>query len=112
MTRRRWVYRPNPETEQVEAVEVSEDYAPADVRAPVFTDRYMEGVQATDGTDISSRSRRNEWMKRNNLVDVDDCKGLWAKAAKERQAIAEGRHDTAARREAVGRAVYELNRRR
>jgi hypothetical protein len=112
MTRRRWVYFHNAATGQVESIEVSEDYAPADVRAPVFTDRYMEGVQATDGTDISSRGKRTEWMKRNNLVDVDDCKGMWAKAAKERQSVAEGRHDTAARREAVGRAVYELNRRR
>jgi hypothetical protein len=110
--RRRYVYRPNPGTGEVEAIEVGEEYATTEVRPPVYTDRHMEGVRATDGTDIGSRQKRNEWMRRNNLVDVDDCKGVWAKAAKEREALAQGRHDTAARREAVGRAVYELSRRK
>jgi hypothetical protein len=112
MTRRRWVYtsggNPLPEP-----IEVGDEYVPPDSeRVPVTTDRYMEGIRATDGTDISSRQKRNEWMKRNNLVDVGDCQGVWAKAAKEREALAQGRHDSSARREAVGRAVYELSRRK
>lgn len=110
--RRRYVYRRNPETGQVEPVEVGEEYAPADVRAPVYSDLYMDGVRATDGTDISSRQKRNEWMKRNNFVDVSDCQGMWAKAAKEREAISQGKHDKAARREAIGRAIHQLEHRR
>lgn len=111
MTRRRWLYtiggNPLPEP-----IEVGEEYAPVDVRQPVYTDRYMEGVRATDGTDISSRQKRNEWMKRNDFVDVSDCQGMWAKAAKEREAIAQGKHDKAARREAIGRAIHQLEHRR
>jgi hypothetical protein len=106
--RRRYVYRRNPETGQVESMEVGGDYDPHDVRQPVYTDRFMEGVRATDGTDISSRQKRNEWMKRNDFVDVGDCTGMWAKAAKEREAIAQGKHDRAARREEIGRAIYRL----
>lgn len=111
MTRRRWLYtmggNPLPEP-----IEVGEEYAPVDVRAPVYSDLYMDGVRATDGTDISSRAKRNEWMKRNDFVDVGDCTGMWAKAAKEREALAQGKHDTGARREAIGRAIYCLEQRR
>lgn len=109
MTRRRWLYtmggRP------LEApIEVSEDYVPPDAeRAPVYTDRYMEGVRATDGTDIGSREKRKAWMKRNDLVDVSDCTGMWAKAARERAEVAQGKHDTSARREEVQRAIYRLS---
>lgn len=113
MARRRYVYRRNPDTGQVESVEVGEDYVqPDSERVPVTTDRYMEGIRATDGTDISSRQKRNEWMKRNNFVDVSDCQGMWAKAAKEREAISQGKHDKAARREAIGRAIHQLEQRR
>lgn len=108
MTRRRYVYRVNPETGTVESHEVGTDYE-APQRQPVYTDRYMEGVRATDGTDIGSRQKRAAWMKRNDLVDVDDCKGMWAKAEKERAEIARGRHDTSARREEVQRAIYRLS---
>lgn len=109
--RRRYVYRHNPETGQVESFEVGGDYE-VPQRLPVFTDRHMEGIRATDGTDISSRQKRNEWMKRNNFVDVSDCQGMWAKAAKEREAISQGKHDRAARREAIGRAIHQLEQRR
>lgn len=111
MTRRRWLYTMGGRPLET-PVEVGEEYAPVDVRQPVYTDRYMEGTRATDGTDISSRSKRNEWMKRNDFVDVSDCTGMWAKAAKERQAMAEGRHDTIARRDDIGRAIHELSRRK
>lgn len=110
--RRRYVYRQNPETGQVESIEVGDDYTPPDAeRVPVFTDRFMEGVRATDGTDISNRWKRREWMKRRDLVDVDDCKGMWAEAEKRREAMAQGKHDTAERREAVQRAMYQLSQR-
>lgn len=109
MTRRRFVYRLNSETGQVESHEVGTDYAPQDVRVPVATDLYMSGVRATDGTDISSRAKRKEWMKRNDLVDVSDCTGMWAKAEKARAEVFQGRNDTSARREEVQRAIYRLS---
>lgn len=111
MTRRRWLYteggRPLPEP-----IEVGEESEDTSGRMPVFTDRYMEGMRATDGADISSRQRRAEYMRRNNLADADDFKGTWARAAEQRAAFygAKG-HDRTARREAIGRALYQLEKR-
>lgn len=111
MTRRTYAYRKNPETGQVESYEVGADYVPAEARPPVYTDRYMEGVRATDGTDIGSRAKRAEYMRRHNLADADDFKGTWARAATEREAFYSGKHDTQARREAIARALHERTRR-
>ena len=108
MTRRRFVYRPNPDTGEVESIEVPTDWEPEarGAKAPV-TDLYMDGVRATDGTDIGSRTKRREYMRANNLADTDDFKGTWEKAAKEREAIRTGKHDVEARREAIARACYQ-----
>lgn len=108
MTRRRWVYteggRPLPQP-----VEVGGDYEDAPRTAAHRVDLYMDGVRATDGTDIGSKAKRREYMKRNNLADADDFKGTWAKAAEDRARFygAKG-HDRAARREAIGRAIYNM----
>lgn len=111
--RRRYVYRTNPETGEVHSYEVGENYVPeGSERQPVFTDRYMEGARATDGTDIGNRWKRREYMRRNNLADADDFKGIWAKAAREREAVFTGQHDKAERREAVARALYAAEQRR
>lgn len=40
--------------------------------------------KAHDGTLIHSRKSHREYMKRNNLTTVDDFKGTWDAAAKER----------------------------
>lgn len=112
MSRRRWLYtmggRP------LEApVEVSEDYVPPDAeRAPVYTDRYMEGVTAPDGTDIGSRAKRRAYMQAHGLADADDYKETWAKAAQQRAAFYSGNHDREARREAVARALHAASQRR
>ena len=43
-------------------------------------DRHYDGLRATDGTDISSRSKHREYMRRNGLTTADDFKDTWAKA--------------------------------
>lgn len=103
--RRRWVYRTNPETGQVQAVEVGQDYTSAEERAPLFTDRYMEGDRAQDGTDISSRAKRREYMHVRGLADVSDFTGTWEAAEKRRADFYAGKHDTQQRREAIARAM-------
>ena len=110
--RRRWLYTMAGQP-LAEPVELTEDAVlPEDTQAPVYTDRYMEGLQATDGTDISSRAKRREYMRRNNLADADDFKGTWAKAAQEGPRLFEAKgYDKAARREAIGRALYNLEKR-
>ena len=105
--RRRFVYRTNPDTGQVESFEVGADYQSVQDRAPLFTDRYMEGHRAQDGTDIGSRTKRRDYMRANNLADYSDFEGVRAQAAKERAAFYDptAKHDTQSRREAIARAM-------
>lgn len=48
-------------------------------------DRHYEGMRALDGTDISSRTKHREYMKRNGLTTADDFKETWSKAQAERE---------------------------
>lgn len=110
MTRRRWVYtqggRPLPEP-----IEVTAEWTDTPKRVDVVTDLYMDGVRATDGTDIGSRKKRREYMHVRGLADADDYKGQWQKAAEQREKVRRGEHDKAERRDAIGRAVYEAEKR-
>jgi hypothetical protein len=107
--RGRWVQDPS----SGELVPAEQYVAPhVDERTPVLTDLYMDGLAATDGTDISSRRKRNEYMRRNRLADADDFKGEWAKKEKERDSFRRGEFDRSARREAVGRAIYQAETKR
>lgn len=83
-----------------------------DVRVPVVTDRYMEGVRALDGVDIGSRRKRRDYMRARDLVDFDDLKGVNERAAKERAERLAGTHegDKRERREALERAWHKLYR--
>ena len=77
------------------------------IHASIVTDRHYENTCATDGTDIGSRRKHRDYMRRNNLTTVDDFKETWSTAAREREAIRNGEHDRKERREAIGRALYE-----
>jgi hypothetical protein len=109
--RTRYVYRNGV------AVEVGTDWVEPEAEAPaklnVVTDLYMDGVRTADtGEDIGSRAKRREYMKREGLSDMSDWKDTWAAAAKKREAVLNGTLDRAARREAIGRALYEANKQR
>jgi len=112
MSRRRYVYRPNPETGRVEAVEVTPDFQAHEERAPVYVDLYMDGMRATDGTDIGSRAKRRQYMQARGVADASDYTETWAKAEKQREAFysPDAKHDTQTRREALIRA-FERHRR-
>jgi hypothetical protein len=109
MTRRRYIQNRKP---PYNLVEVTDDYVP-DSRAgdaALWNDRSYDGLRATDGTDISSRSKQREYMKVNNLTTVDDFKDTWAKAKTAReQYVQQGgsfsRHD-------IERAISKLQNRR
>lgn len=64
-------------------------------------------LQATDGTDISTRGRHRRYMKDNNLAMAEDFKEHWKTADKQRAAIQSGEADTKERREIIGRALHE-----
>jgi hypothetical protein len=108
--RGRWVWD-NAKGELVPAHEYGFKDEP-EARTEISMDRHYENMGATDGTDIGSRRKHREYMKRHGLAMADDFKGEWAEAAKEREAYLTGQKRDAATREAVGRAEYELSKKR
>ena len=92
-------------------LEVGEDWAPPDAeRMPLYTDRFMEGQTAQDGTDIGSRRKRADYMKANNLADASDFTRHWQKSAQERAPEAVARSQQTQRTEALSRAYHALKR--
>jgi hypothetical protein len=73
-------------------------------------------VQTTDGVDISSRTKLNEYLKATGTCLADDFKETGAKARAERERFYQTGNktqaDKKARREQVGRSAYELSKRR
>lgn len=103
MSRRRWVY--------IDGVphEIGDDYVP-EVRDHhrVIGDLHYANLQAQDGTDISTRAKHREYMRRNNLTTVDDFTQYFANAEKKRDAYRTTGQGGATRREDVGRAIHQL----
>lgn len=92
----------------------AEDYIPPEraVDAPIMVDRFYEGQVTPDGVDIGSRRKHRQYMRDNGLTTSDDFTETWKKAAAVRErSRTEGAPDSA-RREQVGRAMYELEKRR
>jgi hypothetical protein len=84
MSRKRYIQMREP---PYELIEVTADYQP-ELRTDsgaLWGDRSYDGLKATDGTDISSRTKHREYMKANNLATVDDFKQTWAKAQQQRE---------------------------
>jgi hypothetical protein len=111
MSRRRWVYTRGgkpilDENGNLAPVEVAIDNEPP-ARLQISMDRHYENMAATDGTDIGSRRKHQEYMKRNNLTLASDYKNEWAKAEQERAKAFTGQHDKRERREAIERAFYQ-----
>jgi hypothetical protein len=94
-------------------VEVSPDYEqPSRNANDNFTsDAIYDGMTATDGTDISTRTKHREYMKRNGLTTADDFKETWSKAAQERAEYYTGKRGTVTR-EDIGRAIHQLESRK
>lgn len=99
------------------AIPVDEDFAGTNAeRMPVFTDRYMEGQRATDGTPIDNRTRRRRYMEKHGLTDLSDYGSRhFEKAAQAREEIRKGTYGGQADRELhtqVGRALYEARKKK
>lgn len=71
--------------------------------APIMVDRFMEGAQAQDGTDIGSRRKRREYLQREGLTDANDYSPGYAEKVRRKQDEAVSKSV----RETVGRVVYE-----
>lgn len=68
-------------------------------------DRHYDGLRATDGTDISTRTKHRQYMKANGLSMVDDYKETWKQAQKERDAIRSGDVRDPTRRKVIEQEV-------
>ena len=75
---------------------------------PLAGDRHYDGMQAPDGSDISSRTKHREYMKRNNLTTVDDFKGTWAAAEKQRDQYRTGKGGGAITRDDIARTWHQM----
>lgn len=79
----------------------------------IIGDRYYDGLRATDGTDISTRTKHREYMKANNLTTIDDFEPQWKREAEKRDRYYRGERGTGAiTRDDVGRAIAQLESRK
>lgn len=68
-------------------------------------DRHYDGLRATDGTDISTRTKHRQYMRERGLTTADDFKGTWAQADKERKALRDGTFRDKELRESITQQV-------
>lgn len=110
MSRRRWVYV---ETSpgHVEAVEVSAEREP-EARLQISMDTHYDGLRTTEGIDIGSRRKHQQYMKDNGLTLADDYRQSWADARKQRDDFFTGNSGKEERREAIAKAIHSLQNRR
>lgn len=107
MARRRFIQMKEP---PYELIEVTEDYvSPARGDSVLWGDRSYEGMQAPDGTDISSRTKHREYMKAKGLTTMDDFKDSWAKAKESRERYYQ--QGGSFKRADIERAIYQLQNR-
>lgn len=70
------------------------------------SDAIYDGLKAPDGSDISTRAKHREYMRRNNVTTIDDYTQTWAKQAAEREQRMAG--VDASRAHDIATAVHKL----
>ena len=107
MTRQTYVYR-NREGGGVDVYEKgTEPEIERAIHNALAGDRHYDGLRATDGTPIDSRSKHREYMKRMGVTTADDFQQTWAKAEKQRAEYRAGQRG-AVTREDVARAMHQV----
>lgn len=99
MTRRRYVQI---EGKLVEITDANQPQLRNDSGA-LWGDRHYAGMKAPDGTDISSRSKHQAYMKTTGLTTTDDFKSQWTRQHEQRQNYMQNGGSIS--REAVARAM-------
>jgi hypothetical protein len=86
VSRKRWIYQDG------HAVEVPTGYEQSsDAQFVIIGDRHYDGLQATDGADISTRAKHRAYMKANGLTTMDDYTETWKKDAQRREDVLAGK---------------------
>jgi len=78
-----------------ELVDVT-DAPPADMpvdSGALWGDTSYDGLRATDGTPIDTRTKHREYMRAKGLTTADDFKQTWAKDAEQRGRFYQGAPD-------------------
>jgi hypothetical protein len=112
MSRQTWVYR-NKTGGGVEVFEKGSEPALSTdaVHFALSGDRHYDGMRATDGTDISTRTKHREYMKANNVTTMDDFKSVWQGAQKQRDEYRTTGKGGAVTREDIARTIHQLSNR-
>jgi hypothetical protein len=108
MSRRRFVY----DDKAGKLVEITNSRAAPTARdaGALWGDRHYDGMRATDGTDISTRTRHRAYMKANNVTTADDFSSSWEKSRESREKYYTG--GGSFRKEDIHRAIHQLTSRR
>jgi hypothetical protein len=102
MSIKRFVQSRNPPFDLVEATQT--ESLPPDSGA-LWGDRLYAGAHATDGTDISTRTRHRAYMRAHNLTTADDFTQAWAKAKAARESYMQ--QGGSVRRADIERALHK-----
>jgi hypothetical protein len=70
----------------------------------LISDRHYDGMRATDGTDISSRAKHRDYMRRNSLTTADDFTDHWKTYHRKEEL-----KDNKQRRETIERTIARLD---
>lgn len=70
-------------------------------------DRHYDGLAATDGTPINSRTKHRQYMKEKGLAMVDDFKQTWREAARDRELARLGKKPDAELKKIVSEEVMK-----
>ena len=70
-------------------------------------DRHYDGMRASDGTDISTRTKHREYMKRTGLTTASDYTETWKAQENVRKAELSGTARDRELRETIARAFHE-----
>jgi hypothetical protein len=107
-----WVYR-NVEGGGVEVYEKGTE-PPSEMAMhtnPLAGDRHYDGLRATDGSDISTRTKHREYMKRNGVTTMDDFKSTWDHSVKQREHYRQGKGGGAVTRDDIARTIARMQSR-
>ena len=106
MARRRFIWDRELDT----LVEVTPDYEQPgrdDARNILASDAIYDGLRASDGTPIDTRTKHREYMRRNGLTTIDDFTDTWKHARKQRDDYYTGKKGTVTKDD-IGRAIHQL----
>ncbi len=108
--RGRWVW----DSEQGRLVDAASYVPPSEAKnAAVMTGRFYEdaGPSPVDGSEINSRRKHRDHMRRHGLTMESDFTQTWAKAEEKRERYRHGEGmKIPGLRDAIGRKLYELDK--